>query len=145
MWFDYLTHEAVTTSEEAAKVRPDKYSLEQGTKALIVRIKEPGKNKRFVMLVIPGDKVFNEKVAKNVLNTKDIRFAFEDEVSTITDGVKIGGIPPFGNLFNLEVFLDTSVLNNETIIFNAGDRKVSIAVKTSDYVKIVEPTIVSIT
>lgn len=139
LWHETFEHTPVRTSEEAAKIRVG-YTLTQGTKALIVRVKAGGK-KFFVMLVIPGDKKFNSDKVKVLLHSKDIRFATEEEVINITDGVLPGGVPPFGNLFNIPVYLDPTVLENEKIIFNAGDRSFSIAMKSKDYLIMVNPTI----
>jgi Ala-tRNA(Pro) deacylase len=145
MWYDYMEHEPVRTSEEAAAIRPDKYSLAQGAKALIVRIKPRGSSKRFVMLVIPGDTQFNIPKVCEFFNSKDVRFAFEDEVIKITDGVIPGGVPPFGNLFDLEVYADTKIFDNDTIVFNAGDKRISLAIHTENYRTLVNPTIIAIT
>lgn len=139
--FHTFTHEAVRTSEEVAAVRPE-YTLSQGAKALIVRIKKKGDPERqFVQLVIPGDSKFSASKARAVLTAKDVRFATEAEVHTLTDGVQSGGVPPFGNLFNIPVYVDHSLLAHDEIIFNAGDRRVSIALSTEDYLRIVEPTV----
>jgi len=145
MWFDYMEHEPVRTSQEAAKIRPDKYTLAQGAKALIVRIKEYGGKKYFAMFVVPGNLKFNYESTKELLNAKDIRFATEMEVTEITNGIKVGGVPPFGNLFELPVFADTKIFENETIIFNAGDKKVSIAIRTDDYKTLVNPQVIRLT
>lgn len=140
-------HEAVRTSEEAAAIRPE-YSLSQGAKALIVRIKKRGatgaSSKQFAQIVVPGDAKFNTKKACAALEAKDIRFATEEEVETITDGVKPGGVPPFGVLWNLPVYVEQSLLTHEEIIFNAGDRRYSIAVPTKGYLEVVAPTVVDI-
>ncbi len=141
-WYEKFEHEAVRTSEEAAEVRKD-YVLKQGTKALIVRIKKSGE-KKFIMIVVSGDNKFDAKKVKETLQIKDIRFASASEVEEITEGVLPGGVPPFGNLFSLDVYVDAKVFENEKIIFNAGDKRVSIGMLPEDYKKIVEPQIVSI-
>lgn len=135
-WFETFEHEPVRTSEEAAKIRPG-YSLRQGAKALIIRVKKSEKDKKFAMLVIPGDKKFDNEKVKRLFEAKDIRFATEKEVKQITEGVEPGGVPPFGNLFGLEVFADRTLFNNPKIIFNAGDRRFSVAMKPEDYKKLV--------
>lgn len=137
-----FVHEPVRTSEEAAMVRPE-YSLSQGAKALIVRVKRSGE-KFFVMVVVPGDKKFDSKKLKEVLGASDIRFATPEEVGEITDGVKPGGVPPFGILWNLPVYSDISLYTNNEIIFNAGDRGVSMAITSADYLTVVNPHVVSI-
>lgn len=138
-WFEEFVHEQVRTSEEAAKLRPN-YSLKQGAKAIIIRTKIPNIGKKFVMLVMPADQKFDSAKVKAVLGSKDIRFATEEEVETVTKGIKPGGVPPFGNVFGLEVISDTSLYKNEKIIFNAG-RTTSIGMLSADYRRLVEPRV----
>lgn len=140
--YQTFEHQPVRTSEEAAAIRTG-FVLSQGAKSLIIRIKKNGQ-KKFVMLVVPGNKRFDKQKVSEVLSTKDIRFASEEEVSEVTGGVQVGGVPPFGNLFNLEVFADPEVLSNEKIIFNAGDKCFSVAIKSADYSKSVNPIVVKI-
>lgn len=142
-WFETFEHDPVRTSEEAAKIRIG-YTIKQGAKAIIVRVKNFS-NKYFAMLVLPGDQRFDNEKVKRIFDAKDIRFATEKEVGEITGGVQVGGVPPFGNLFDLKVVVDPSLFNNEKIIFNAGDRSCSIAIKSEDYKKIVKPEIAIIT
>ena len=143
VWFETFEHEAVRTSEEAANTRIG-YSIDQGAKALIVRVKYKGSEKGFAQIVLPGSARFDTKKARAALNAKDIRFATEEEVTQITDGVLPGGVPPFGILFDIPVFCDESVLENEKIVFNAGDRRFSIGVYSKDYRDIVSPKMVQV-
>lgn len=140
-------HEAVRTSEEAAAIRPE-YSITQGTKALIVRVKKKGlpkeEEKQFVQIVVPGDAKFDPKKARHALDVKDIRFATPEEVSEITDGVVPGGVPPFGNVFGIPVYIDQQCLEHEEVIFNAGDRRYSIALKSQDLLTVVKPEVVEV-
>lgn len=137
--YEKFEHEAVRTSEEAAAIRPG-YTLSQGAKALIIRVK--GKlGKSFAMVVVPGDSKFNSAKVKEALGASDIRFATPEEVGEITGGVLPGGVPPFGILWNLLVLVDVGLSANDTIIFNAGDRSVSIALRFSDYREVVAPMV----
>lgn len=142
-WYQAFEHEAVRTSEEAAKTRPG-YTLKQGAKAIIVRAKFSGGEKMFLMLVIPADQKFSNDKVKALLGAKDIRFATEEEVLDITKGVKPGAVPPFGNLFGLEVITDSTLYDNEKIVFNAGERTFSVAMKSEDYKRLVKPRLASI-
>lgn len=138
--YESFLHDPVRTSAEAALVRTG-YTLDQGAKSLIARVKKPGEGKKFIMFVVPGDKRFDPRKVKAELGFIDIRFATDDEVAEITGGVLPGGIPPFGNLFGLDIFVDTSLFNNEKIIFNAGDRRYSIGMRSEDYRKIASPVV----
>ncbi|MCX6705471.1 MAG: hypothetical protein NT162_04025, partial [Candidatus Woesebacteria bacterium] len=142
-WFETFEHEPVRTSEEAAKTRIG-YTLKQGAKAIIVRVKERGGGKYFAMLVMPGDTKISTEKDEELLSAKDIRFATEDEVKEMTGGVLPGGVPPFGNLFGLKIISDPSLFENEKIVFNAGDRSYSIAMYSKDYKSIVNPEIETI-
>lgn len=137
--FETFEHEPVRTSQEAASIRPG-YTQSQGAKALIVRAKISNTDKQFVMVVVPGDKKFDSKKLRAALSAKDIRFATESEVGEITGGVLPGGVPPFGNLFGLQTYVDHGLYQNQKIIFNAGDKRFSIAMNLGDYDRIVKPT-----
>jgi len=143
-WHETFEHAPVRTSEEAAKVRPG-YSLGQGAKALIVKAYNNKEDGKFVMLVMPASKKLDSKKACAGLGVKNIRFASEQEVLDITDGILLGAIPPFGNLFGLEVFCDPSLFENQKIVFNAGDRGFSVAMLSADYQKLVNPNLADIT
>ncbi len=139
MWFETFEHEPVRTSAEASQVRTG-YVLSQGAKALIVRVKKAGE-KKFVMIVVPGSQKFDKNKLKSEFGLSDVRFAMDDEAKKITDGVEFGGVPPLGNLFGLEVYVDRELLSNEKIIFNAGDKSFSVGMKTADWQSIVNPIV----
>ena len=144
VWYETFEHEPVRTSQEAARIRDGHYTLNQGAKALIVRVKKATNKPFFVMLVLSGDSRFDGKKVKKLLDARDIRFATTEEVADVTKGIEPGGVPPFGNLFGLDVLVDPQLLKNERIIFNAGDRRFSIAMKSSDYQKLVKLILLTI-
>lgn len=142
--YQFFEHEAVRTSEEAQALRPG-FSLKQGAKAIILRIKKKAADgqitRPLVMLVMPANTNLDSKRARKMLNSKSISFASKEEAGKATNGVDFGGVPPFGDIFGLEVFVDKALLENEKIIFNCGDRRASIAMKTLDYLNLVDYTL----
>jgi Ala-tRNA(Pro) deacylase len=151
-WYETFEHKAVETSEEAATLRTG-YSLEQGAKALIMIVSgSEGRPDRTRMLVLPGDLKLKNKRVRKFFKTRSIRFASRKEANKITVNkengfvpVEFGGVPPFGNLFGLEVIVDPKLLENEKIVFNAGDRRFSVGMKSADFVRLVKPVVVRIT
>lgn len=137
LWFETFTHYPVMTSEEAAKTRPG-YALSQGAKAIIVKIEKRNKETEFCMLVLPAHLKLDSKKVKHALDIKSLRFASEEEIGIVTRGVQRGAIPPFGTLFGIKVYVDPSLFSNEKIVFNAGDRRFSIAMKSIDYATVVK-------
>lgn len=142
-WHETFEHEPVRTSEQAAQIRHG-YTLHQGAKAILLRVKINETDKFFAMLVFPGDMQFDKNKVKKFFRARDIRFATEQEVAELTNGILPGGVPPFGNLFHLRVIVDPMLFENDSIIFNAGDRSFSVAMRAQDYKRIVQPEIVEI-
>lgn len=124
-------HEPVLTSEDAARVR--KTELHTGAKALLMYA--DGKP---VMLTVPGDKKADIKKFKTAFNFKDIRMATPEEVLKVTH-VPVGAVPPFGHIFGIPLYMDLSLRDGKTVVFNAGFHTKSISLLESDYEKVVRP------
>ena len=128
-------HLPTRTSEESALHRDE--PLKIGAKAMLLKI-----DTGFVMAVLPADKKIDSALLKKVLSSKSLRFATPEELKEIT-GLVPGSVPPFGALFNIPMLVDKSLLEEEYVAFNAGSLEKSIKMKTSDYVKIAQPALVS--
>ena len=50
---------------------------------------------------------------------------------------------PFGNLYNLPVYVDKSLVSNEDIVFNAGTHIDTIRMKYRDFERLVQPKVIS--
>jgi Ala-tRNA(Pro) deacylase len=48
-------------------------------------------------------------------------------------------MPPFGNLYNLEVWIDQALAEDEFIVFQAGSQVETLKIKYNDYVQLVSP------
>lgn len=137
--YEYMEHDAGITSKDMARIR-GRFSLSEGAKALILAVDDD----RFIQVVVPGDKKFENSKLRKVVRSKHIRFASSDDLSRITNGILPGAIPPFGVLFNLSVYADKGLFANEYIVFNCGERTASIAMRSDDYRCVVQPTVVDI-
>lgn len=139
--YKVLEHEPTPTSMDAARVRenltgmPAEECLKRGAKAMILR--SEGK---FYQFILSASKKIDMNKAKKVLGTQSLSFANPEEVQKATDCVP-GSVPPFGNLFNIPVYVDKSFLENEDIDFNAGEQTVSIFMKRDDWIKAVKPIV----
>ena len=88
----YLEHEAVITSEDAAKTRG--FELKQGIKAILFT----NDNNEWIVVDVPADRKVDQKKVAGFLNwsKNKIRMATEEEVMQKT-GCEIGAVPPFGH------------------------------------------------
>jgi prolyl-tRNA editing enzyme YbaK/EbsC (Cys-tRNA(Pro) deacylase) len=134
--YEIFEHEPVVSSDEAANVR-ENFEISQGLKALVLKLY--GANQDFAMIVVPGDKSFDQDKVEAALGADDFRFANEEELDKLLGEVKIGGIPPMGSLFDLKTYADESIEDMNEVIFNPGDKEVSIAVSADDYLRIEQP------
>jgi Ala-tRNA(Pro) deacylase len=141
----HLTHEHVTTSEDAARIRGT--NLEDAAKALILKaeFKDDAGNRtfRFIQAIIPADQRIDLKRLKIILDSKNVALASPDEVLEKT-GCTIGSVPPFGKIFNIPMYMDESILKKDLIVFSAGTHNDSIQMKAKDYYGLLEPKVESI-
>ena len=130
---EVLEHRPVFTSKEAAEVRGTE--LKQGCKAPICKTEEG-----FIQAVVSGAKELDIAKLQKFTLFKTIELANAKEVRQVT-GCNIGSVPPFGNLFELKVYFDKSVVENEIVAFNAGSHTKSIKMKANDLARVVNPVI----
>lgn len=131
--YEYKEHEPVRTSEEAAAARGDDIRI--GAKAMILKADD-----KFIMVVLSAAKRIDSKALKSILGVKSLRFATPEEVMEKT-GCEPGGVPPFAHIFSLDLMVDKSIVQNEFMAFNAGERTKSLKIKTKDYINLLKPGI----
>ncbi len=57
-------------------------------------------------------------------------------------GTELGAESPFGNLYNLPVYVDKRLTEQPEIVFNAGSHTETIRMKYDDFARLVKPKIV---
>jgi len=99
---------------------------------------------KFFMLVIPSDHRINFEKAKEALNVEDLKLASEDEFRSLFPDCELGAMPPFGNLYGVPVYAEEKIKLNDEISFNGGTHNDVVKMKTSDYIRLVNPVFVQI-
>lgn len=128
----HLVHEETPTSQDSARVRNTK--MEEGIKALILRGKSSKKNFQFN---IPAHLKLDAKAASELVGEK---CEFEDPAIILERfGLIVGGVPPFGNLLNIDNYFDESIKKEERAVFNCGLPTESIIMSTKDLTAIADP------
>jgi Ala-tRNA(Pro) deacylase len=126
--FRLTRHDPVTTSAEAAAVRGAE--LRSGAKAMLVKGKAG-----LVLAVLAGDRRVDWKLLAPLVGGKGARFADDDELRAAT-GLSKGAVPPFGRLFGLRTIYDASLLEVDTVNFNAGTHIDSISMRRDDLIRV---------
>ena len=143
--YQSLHHEPTKTSEDSAKVRG--VDLSTGGKALVLKYLNDDSNDNddesntFGVFVMSASRKLHTKAIKKEFKTKNVRFANAEELAGLTDGLVPGSVPPFGKpILNMELFVDTSIQDNDIVAFNCGSLTDSIVMSTSDYFAVAQPT-----
>lgn len=81
---------------------------------------------------------------REVLVCEDARLATESEMEKLFPGVELGAESPFGNLYNLTVYVDKGLAEASEIVFNAGTHTETIRLKYKDFERLVKPRVIEI-
>ena len=126
--FRVMHHDPVTTSAQAAAIRGTE--LRSGAKAMLVKTKSG-----FVLLVLAADRKVDWKLLAPLVGGKGARFATDEELRATT-GLEKGAVPPLGRLFDVRTIYDASLLEIDSVNFNAGTRTDSVAMARDDLIRI---------
>jgi len=80
--------------------------------------------------------------ASTLSSCRRVDFVKEVWMKKNLKGVKVGAIPPFGNLWRLPTFVEKSLLQNPKIIVNGGDYNWSIKISPAVLKKIIPNLVV---
>ncbi len=98
----------------------------------------------YAMLVLPASMVVDFQELRTALGLTHVRLATETELGQLFPDCDLGAMPPFGNLYNLPVFVDSALLRDERIAFNAGTHRDVVHMRMEDFKRLVSPTVVSV-
>lgn len=97
------------------------------------------------MTVIPS----NHRVIMDDLctlaGTEDVRLAREEEFKHVFPDCEPGAMPPFGNLYDLSVYVSPDLADESEIAFNAGTHTEIIRMMFHDFDLLVHPTVARFT
>ena len=84
------------------------------------------------VLVLPAPSVVDLAKASEVVG-EQVRLASESEFTTAFSNCEAGAMPPFGNLYDLPVYVDLALGQNERIVFQAGTHSVTMSVAYDEF------------
>ena len=96
---------------------------------------------RCVMAVLPSNWQIDFKRLKDVLGTRDVRLATENEFKGLFPDCEVGTMPPFGNLYGMDVYVDRSLTDDKEIVFQAGTHFGAVKLRYEDFAALVRPTV----
>ena len=106
--------------------------------AKTVIVKVDGK---MAMAVLPAPHKVDFKLLTKALGARSVELATEQEFADRFPGCEPGAMPPFGNLFDMDVFVARKLSEDEEIAFNAGSHTELIKLSYRDFEKLVKPKV----
>jgi len=97
------------------------------------------------LVVLPSTEEIDWDLLKEKTNAKKAELAEEDEFKKKFPDCEIGAMPPFGNLYEMDVYVAQSLESYEDIAFNAGTHKEVIKMAFTDFDSLVQPTMIKCT
>lgn len=94
-----------------------------------------------VMVVLPASRRLVISDLREMLDAPHARLASEEEFRDWFPDCEVGAMPPFGNLYNLPVYVASSLSEEPWIAFNAGNHTDVIKMAYEDYEALVKPTV----
>ncbi|AZT84806.1 MAG: YbaK/EbsC family protein [Marinobacter sp.] len=96
---------------------------------------------RLFMTVLPSTDRVHVDQLKQALGAKELELADEDDINAAFPDCEIGAMPPFGNLYNMDVFVSEHLREDEHIVFNAGSHSEVMRMSYQDYDRLVHPQV----
>lgn len=97
------------------------------------------------MAVLPADRRVVLQDLRAVTGSDKAKFTSEEKFKDRFKDCELGAMPPFGNLYGIDVFVAESLANNHEIAFNAGSHEEIIKLEYRNFERLVKPQVMSFT
>jgi Ala-tRNA(Pro) deacylase len=127
-----IRHSSAYTAQEIAAIAhiPGK----DLAKTVIIKI-----DGKMAMAVLPASYKVSFDNLKDTLGAKEVRLAYEQEFIDKFPNCEVGAMPPFGNIYGMDVLVAESLAEDEEIAFNACSHTELIKMNFNDFEKLVKP------
>jgi Ala-tRNA(Pro) deacylase len=99
----------------------------------------------YAMAVLPASHKVDLDYLKRGVAAKDVALADESEFESLFPDCELGAMPPFGNLYDMDVYVAEELTGDEEIAFNAGTHTELVQMAYKDFASLVEPKVISLT
>ena len=128
---------AYTAQEVAASAHITGREL---AKTVIVQL-----DNEMAMAVLPANRKIVLQDLREVTGSDQVKFASEEQFRQKFPDCETGAMPPFGNLYGMDVYMAESLTANKEIAFNAGSHTEVIKLALADFERLVQPKAMSFT
>lgn len=132
--FVTIAHSQAFTAQEVAAAAhvPGK----EMAKTVMIKLDD-----RPAMVVLPAPDEVSLEHLKKAAGTDRVELATERDFGDLFPSCELGAMPPFGNLWDMTVFVDERLREDEHIAFSAGTHTELMRLPYSDFERLVEPVV----
>ena len=128
--YEVIHHPEAFTAQELSAIE----HIKGKQHAKVVMVKAGGAQ---LMAVLPADhRVDLEKLDK--LTGKRTALASEADFKQLFPDCAVGTMPPFGHLYGVETYVDRSLTENNTIVFEAGTHSDAVKISYADFARLAQ-------
>ncbi len=99
----------------------------------------------FAMAVVPASHRVDIDYLKRGVGAEQVDLATEAEFADLFPDCELGAMPPFGNLYDMDVYVAEKLAEDEEIAFNAGSHTELVRMSYEDFAKLVKPKVIPLT
>ena len=131
-------------------VHPTAYTAQRIAESLHVPSKEMAKSVvihadgALLLAVVPSNQRVSLDHLKFITRSENMRLATENEFTDAFPSCELGAMPPFGILFGVTTYCDTSLSQSDSIEFNAGSHDDTIRMSFEDFKRLARPTMIDL-
>ena len=97
------------------------------------------------MAVVPASQHVDLDRLRSLTGALNVEIASEREFKDAFPDCETGAMPPFGNLYDMAVYADASLAENEEITFSAGTHRELVRMSWNDMAWLVNPMVAELT
>jgi len=133
-----INHSAAYSAQKIAESAH--ISGKEVAKTVIVRIDD-----KFAMVVLPASCRIHLGHLKVAVSASHVELATETELENLFPDCERGAMPPFGNLYDMDVYVAEQLAEDEEIAFSAGSHTELVRMSYKDFASLVTPKITALT
>lgn len=105
-------------------------------KTVMIRIDD-----KMAMAVLPASFQVDFQKLKAAAGAQRVELAGEEEFQDLFANCEVGTMPPFGNLYNMNVFVESHLREDDEIAFPAGSHTELVRMSYADFERLVQPVV----
>ncbi len=132
--FEMQRHRVAYTSQDVAR-------SEHIPPQMMAKVAIAFADAKMIMLVLPASHRIDLSKVSAAIPAQHVHLAGEQDIATAFPDCEVGAMPPFGNLYQLPVYVDRLLAEDHLIVLQAGTHTDTISMNYADFARVVKPIV----